>query len=170
MRSTPTDTDTDTFLSTALINVGEPEPSVEGASSFQPIPLATGSVPADQTSPGPPQACTASAIAAAAAVSHRPALQHSGRGRNHLQPDAAAEGSHTTLRRNQDGGVSHHIEWTPNARNPSGFDEVKRVDTQHANPHSHRNKATGEEVMTPHTHEPTTPGGIRPARPDELPR
>jgi hypothetical protein len=24
--------------------------------------------------------------------------------------------------------------------------------------------------MTPHTHEPTTPGGIRPARPDELPR
>ena len=107
---------------------------------------------------------------AAAAVSHRPALQHSGRGRNHLQPDAAAEGSHTTLRRNQDGGVSHHIEWTPNARNPSGFDEVKRVDTQHANPHSHRNKATGEEVMTPHTHEPTTPGGIRPARPDELPR
>ena len=68
MRSTPTDTDTDTSLSTALINVGEPAPSVEGAPSFQPIPVATGSVPADQTSPGPPHACTASAITSDVAI------------------------------------------------------------------------------------------------------
>ena len=166
MRSSPSDTNTS--LSTARITLGEPALAVEDAPSSRLLPVVGGSTPCDQTLHGQSQAWTASPIALA--VSHRPALQHSGRGRNHLQPDAAAEGSHTTLRRNQDGGVSHHIEWTPNARNPSGFDEVKRVDTQHANPHSHRNKATGEEVMTPHTHEPTTPGGIRPARPDELPR
>jgi len=107
---------------------------------------------------------------AAASVTHKSSLERTGRGRNHLQPDANADGSHTTFRRNQDGNVSHHVEWTPNSRNPSGFDEVKRVDTQYANPHTHRNKVTDKEIMTPHAHDPAAPGGIREARPDERPR
>lgn len=54
-----------------------------------------------------------------------------------------------------------------NPRNPSGFDEAKRVDAK-GNPHF--NKATGEDIATPRVHERGVPGGIRPARADEVPR
>lgn len=94
----------------------------------------------------------------------------SGRGRNHLTPDSKAEGDHSTFRRDEDGNVSHYAEWTPNDKNPTGFDQVKRVDTQHSNPHDHTNKVTNEDVPTPHVHDKSVPGGIRPATPDELPR
>lgn len=66
--------------------------------------------------------------------------------------------------------MTGHAEWQPNPRNPSGFDQAKRVDTQHANHHTHLNKANGEQVPTPHAHDKTAPGGVRPATPDELPR
>lgn len=84
-----------------------------------------------------------------------------GRGKNNLRPDPSAEGPHTTIKRDADGNVTGHAEWTPNDRNPTGFDQVKRVDTQHANPHEHNG------VPTPHVHEGRD---VRPARPDELPR
>ena len=70
----------------------------------------------------------------------------------------------STSRRDADGNVKHHAEWSPNPQNPTGFDQVKRVDTQYANPLSDKG------IPTPHTHEKTTPGGVRPATPDELPR
>jgi RHS repeat-associated protein len=93
-----------------------------------------------------------------------------GRGANHLKPDADAKGAHSTFKTNAEGKVTGHAEWQPNSKNPSGFDEAKRVDTQHAEPHTHHNKATGERVPTPHVHEKGTPGGVRPARPEELPK
>lgn len=61
-----------------------------------------------------------------------------------------------------DVSACHLIE--PNAKNPSGFQETKRVDVtskSHTNP-------DGKVVPTPHVKEPGTPG-VRPANPDELP-
>lgn len=34
---------------------------------------------------------------------------------------------------------------------------------------SHENPVTGEDVRTPHVHDPATPGGVRPATPQEIP-
>ena len=59
------------------------------------------------------------------------------RGGAKLRPDSAAEGPHSTFKQ-KDGNVSGYAEWTPNHRNPSGFDQAKRVDTQYANPHTDR--------------------------------
>lgn len=94
-----------------------------------------------------------------------------GRGGTKLKPDPAAQGPHTTFKRDpQTGKVSGHAEWQPNSRNPSGFEQAKRVDTQYSNPHTHHDKATGEQVPTPHAHDQSAAGGVRPARPDELPQ
>ena len=89
-----------------------------------------------------------------------------GRGKNRLTADQDAVGPHSTFNRNADGNITGHAEYTPNPRNPTGFDEVKRVDTQHANPHTHKDRSTGNAVPTPHVHEGKN---CRPARPDELP-
>jgi hypothetical protein len=89
-----------------------------------------------------------------------------GRGANKLKPDPNATGPHSTWKTDADGNTIGHAEWKPNARNPSGFDPVKRVDLQ-GNPHY--NKATGQDMPTPHVHEKGIPGGVRPARPDEIP-
>lgn len=94
----------------------------------------------------------------------------SGRGANHLKLNERAQGPHSTFKTDSEGRVTGHAEWQPNAYNPHGMQQVKRVDTQYANPHTHHNGATGQEVRTPHVHEKSAPGGVRPARPDELPR
>ena len=93
-----------------------------------------------------------------------------GRGANHLKLNPDAEGPHSTFKTDAQGRVTGHAEWQPNPRNPAGMDQVKRVDTQYANPHTHHNNVTKEQVPTPHVHEKSTPGEVRPARPDELPR
>ncbi|MCU0661991.1 MAG: hypothetical protein MUC50_06660 [Myxococcota bacterium] len=91
-----------------------------------------------------------------------------GRGGNKLKPDPSATGEHTTFKRDpQNGKVTGHAQWKPNPQNPSGFDEVKRVDVTGG---PHRNKSTGETVPTPHTHAKEIPGGVRPAKPDEVPQ
>jgi hypothetical protein len=78
-----------------------------------------------------------------------------------------ARGPHSTFTTDPQGRVTGHAEWQPNPKNPSGFDQAKRVDMK-GDPHY--NKVTGERVPTPHVHETGTPGGVRPARPDEVPR
>jgi hypothetical protein len=98
---------------------------------------------------------------------HAPTVPtRSSRGKNHLQSDPDAVGPHSTFRRDSDGNVKNHAEWTPNSKNPSGFDQSKRVDMVGD---EHQNKATREWIQTPHVHDKTVPGGIRAARPDELP-
>jgi len=86
------------------------------------------------------------------------------RGRNHLGPDPNATGAHSTFRRGPDGRITNTATYRPNPRNPSGFQETRRVDVQGR---AHRN-SDGSTVPTPHVHEPNAP--VRPARPDELPR
>ena len=88
-----------------------------------------------------------------------------GRGANRLKPDPEATGPHSTFKRGADGNVSNHAEYKPNARNPSGSQQVKRVDVsgkEHTNP-------DGTVVPTPHVEE-AGKKGVRPAQPDELPK
>lgn len=87
-----------------------------------------------------------------------------GRGANNLKPDPKAEGPHSTFKRGEDGKVSGHAEFQPNDKNPSGFDQTKRVDVT-GKPHTNRD---GTSVPTPHVHEKGTKD-VRPARPDEIP-
>ena len=64
--------------------------------------------------------------AAAAAVRNHP-WNRASRGKNHLVPDPKAEGPHH-LSAESDGEISNFTEWKDNPRNPTGFDEAKRVD------------------------------------------
>lgn len=75
-----------------------------------------------------------------------------GRGKNNRRPDSEATGDHTVS--NDRGSTT----FQRNDRNPSGFQEVKRVDTQ--------GKSHGG-VETPHVHEG---GKVRAAQPNEIPK
>ena len=75
-----------------------------------------------------------------------------GRGKNNRKPDSEATGDHTVS--NDRGSTTYQ----KNEKNPSGFQEVKRVDT--------KGKADNG-VPTPHVHEN---GKVRPANPDEIPK
>jgi hypothetical protein len=132
----------------------------------------TGSVKPPAPKPGGASAQVTGEAAAAQAEAAAPgttAPVPGGRGKNNLKPDSRAEDAHTTFKTDKNGKVTGHAEWTPNSQNPSGFDQVKRVDTQYAPPTPHTNSVTGEKIPTPHTHDKTVPGGVRPATPDELP-
>lgn len=79
------------------------------------------------------------------------------------------EGPFTSFRRDPSTGkITHYEEFQPqsNPRNPNKWESVKRVD---ATGKGHFNKATQQKVETPHVHDPKAPGGVRPARPDEIP-
>ena len=91
----------------------------------------------------------------------------SSRGSNHQRPVEGAQGDHSTFRRDRDGNVTNTATYQQNPRNPSGFDEVSRTDVVGG---SHFNKVTQEDVPTPHVQGRNIPGGVRPARPDEIPR
>jgi hypothetical protein len=118
--------------------------------------------------PGPGAASSADIEAySKAGVVPATAARGGGRAANKLRPNTAAEGAHSTFRTDVQGNITGHAEWRPNPRNPSGFDQAKRVDLT-GDPHY--NKATGERVSTPHTHGKDIPGGVRPATPDEVPR
>lgn len=86
----------------------------------------------------------------------------SGRGTNHLKPSQEATGDHSTFRTGSDGKITNTATYKVNTKNPTGFDEVKRVDIKGG---SHKNKE-GIEISTPHVHEGKN---VRPARNDELP-
>jgi hypothetical protein len=51
--------------------------------------------------------------------------------------------------------------------NPSHFDEKFGYD---AKGEGHYNKVTKKKVQTPHSHDPNTPGDIRDATPEDIPR
>ncbi|WP_414538761.1 RHS repeat-associated core domain-containing protein [Stenotrophomonas forensis] len=89
----------------------------------------------------------------------------SGRNTNKLQSDSNAQGAHSVLKRGADGNISNTATYQPNSNNPSGFQEVKRVDVTgkaHTNP-------DGSVVATPHVKE-AGQKGVRPALPEELPK
>lgn len=90
-----------------------------------------------------------------------------------LEPDPRAQGAHTVFKRDPKTGKvtkDETYKQKSNPNDPNRWESEKRVDTQYAQPHTHFNKATQQPVPTPHVHEKTTPGGVRPARPDELPK
>ena len=87
-----------------------------------------------------------------------------GRSANSLRPDASAAGAHTVVKKGADGTVSNYATYMPNKNNPTGFQEVKRVDVKgkrHTNP-------DGTQVPTPHVKE-SGKKGVRPANKEELP-
>lgn len=63
-----------------------------------------------------------------------------------------------------DGKISNYATYSPNSKNPSGFQELKRVDIIGR---SHRNP-DGTVVPTPHVKEAWMKS-VRPANKDELP-
>ena len=81
-----------------------------------------------------------------------------------MNPDSNASGDHSTFKKGSDGKTTNTATYKQNSKNPTGFDEVKRVDVKGG---SHKN-SSGKEVKTPHVHEPKK--DVRPARPDELPK
>lgn len=86
-----------------------------------------------------------------------------GRGSNHLKPSPEATGDHSSFRRDSNGKITNITTYKVNDKNPTGFDEVKRIDITGS---SHQN-GNGKEIPTPHVHEGKT---VRPANPDELPK
>jgi hypothetical protein len=93
------------------------------------------------------------------------ANEQGGRNANKLKPDQAAEGPHSVIKRDAEGNTTNTATYTPNSKNPTGHDEVKRVDVTGK---GHRNP-DGTKVETPHVHEAGVTG-VRPARPEELPK
>jgi hypothetical protein len=87
--------------------------------------------------------------------------------RGRVKPVEGAEGDHSTYKRGPDGQVTKTASYKQNPQNPSGFDETQRTDTAGK---SHYNKATKQDVPTPHVHDPTAPGGVWPAQPHEIPK
>ncbi len=64
-------------------------------------------------------------------------------------PDKNASGDHSTLKQNQAGETTNAATYTKNEQNPSGWDQTSRTDLQ-GSPHT--DKATGQNVETPHVH------------------
>lgn len=69
-------------------------------------------------------------------------LPDKGRGSNNRTSDPAAKGDHSTI--NDSGNTTY--KW--NDKNPTGFDEIKRVDKK-GKPHTNKD---GTKVPTPHVH------------------
>jgi hypothetical protein len=92
-----------------------------------------------------------------------------GRGAGKLSPSETAEGPHSTFKRDPDTGkITHYETYRPqtNPRDPKPWETETRYDGEG---YPHYNKETGMEIETPHVHDPTTPGGVRPPQPSEIP-
>ncbi len=91
-----------------------------------------------------------------------------GKHKNNIRPHEGADDSHVVYKKDPETGeITNYKYYEKNPRNPSGFDEKFGYDKTGA---SHTNKATGEDVQTPHVHDPDTPGGVRAPSIEEIPR
>jgi hypothetical protein len=109
--------------------------------------------------PGGPSAVANTKVGTATAIGAA-----GGRNANKVAPVSGADGAHSVVKRDANGNVTNTATYAPNPQNPSGFDEVKRVDVtgkSHTNP-------DGTNVPTPHVHE-AGQKGVRPATPEDLP-
>jgi len=93
-----------------------------------------------------------------------------GRGGNKLKPDEDAKGDHSTFKRDDNGDIYKYETYE---KTDTGHDNpVKRFDggKPDGSPGApHRNKQTKEKVPTPHIQGKKIPGGVRPAKPNEIP-
>ena len=94
-----------------------------------------------------------------------------------LKPDPKATGAHSVIKRNPTTGkIEKYATYRPqtNPYNPNEWELVKRYDGLSSGPgtlkRSHFNKIIKENVPEPHVHDPSFPGGIRPAYQWEIPR
>lgn len=94
----------------------------------------------------------------------------SGKLKNKLEPDENASGDHTVFDRDDNGNIYKYETYEKTRtghNNPTKrFDGGKR-DGSPGQPHT--NKQTKEDVPTPHVQGKNTPGGVRPAEPNDLP-
>ena len=137
--------------------------AVGGFFSATALPVTGGASAAGVAVSGALIAVSASGVAIGLHMMQQAASGGGGRGSNKLAPDADAEGAHSTFKTDPQGKVTKYAEWKENSQNPSRFDEVKRVDVKGG---SHFDKATGQDIPTPHVHEG---GTVRPALPEEVP-
>ena len=90
--------------------------------------------------------------------------------RDKMHPDPAAQGNpHSVYKRDPvTGKIKKYQTYKPqtNPNNPNPTETEKRYD---GDGESHYNKETGEDVNTPHVHDPSTPGGVREPTSDEVP-
>ncbi|MBA3722214.1 MAG: hypothetical protein H0W88_07425 [Parachlamydiaceae bacterium] len=92
-------------------------------------------------------------------------------GRKKFKPDPDAEGGHTAIRRDPETGeITHYETYKPqtNPKNPNAWETEKRYDGK--GNQEHFNKAEGKYIPEPHVHDPSYPGGVRPAYLDEIPK
>jgi RHS repeat-associated protein len=138
-----------------------------GAAAYT-VGVATGNDSlANEAAAGLAESRQATIDAAAAILSAGRGGSSGGRGMGRLKPDSRAEGPHSTFKRDAEGNITKTATYEPNPKNPSGHDQVSRTDVTGK---GHYNKETGEVVETPHVQGRDIPGGVRPARPDELPK
>lgn len=88
---------------------------------------------------------------------------------NRLRPVDNADGPHSAFKRGPDGRSTGYETYSPQSspRNPNAWQSERRVDVTGR---EHFNKVSKIDVPTPHVRGREVPGGVRPARPDELPR
>ena len=92
-----------------------------------------------------------------------------GRKKN-LQPDPNANGPHTVYKRDpMTGKITKYESYQPqtNPNDPKPWESLKRYDGPPSG--SHYNKFLDKYINSPHVHDPSYPGGIRPAMPWEIP-
>ncbi|MET0049374.1 MAG: hypothetical protein ABW066_16480 [Sedimenticola sp.] len=89
--------------------------------------------------------------------------------RKYMDPIDDADGSHTVFKKNNKGKTTNYqtFDRNKNSKNPNNWTKGNRTDLTGKR---HFNKKTNEWVDTPHTHDKNTPGGVRPAKPDEIPK
>jgi len=89
--------------------------------------------------------------------------------RKFMEPIENADGPHSVWKKNSKGEITNHQAFNPNTNlnNPNKWTKGNRTDVTGK---SEFNKKTKEWVDTPHTHDSSVPGGIRPARLNELPK
>ena len=93
------------------------------------------------------------------------ALADTAKASSRLKPVDGAVGAHSAIKRSPDGKTTNTATYEPNAKNPTGFDELKRVDITGK---AHTN-TDGKKVPTPHVHE-AGKKNVRSAQPEELPK
>jgi len=101
---------------------------------------------------------------ATSTVAPQPAMVQSAKSTNKILPDHTAGGDHSTIKLDKTGKVVGTATYTKNPKNPSGFDQKKRVDIEGGD---HYDKTTGQRIPTPHVHEGDN---TRPAEPSDLPQ
>lgn len=97
-------------------------------------------------------------------------VRKAGKAKNKLEPDGDATGDHTVFKRDDNGDVYKYETYEKTRTghdNPTKRFDGGKPDGSPGAPHT--NKQTKEKVPTPHVQGKKIPGGVRPARPDEIP-